>query len=169
MRPQPFHTTVQRAPMCPLHNKHPRKQMATTAKLNIHGVRFVFTPRSRGSQWTCSPCLKASVSWSRSPRSWCWLWIGATGWRSGQGMTGSGGPVRRRTAPLHSLVGMRGTFCSCCSSSCWVHRRMALGAGRATMKRFIDIKFDLVNADNADILKLRFYSITDMIGFSNPI
>lgn len=112
---------------------HTRNQTARSAT-----VRAAFTPRSRGSRWTCSPCSKASAWWSRSPRSWCWLWIGATGWRSRRGRTGSGGPVRPRSAPRRSLAGTTGTFCSCCSSSCRVHRKMALCAGRGTMSRFIE-------------------------------
>lgn len=119
-------------------HKHPRKQMGKTVKLDVHGVHFVSTPRSRGSRWTCSPCLKASVWWSRSPRSWCWLWIGVTGWRSRRGRTGSGGPVRPRSAPRRSLVGTTGTFCSCCSSSCRVRHKMALCAGRGAIMWFID-------------------------------
>lgn len=105
-----------------------RNGQPTWWRLDVHGVCFLSTPTSRGSRWTCSPCLKASVWWSRSPHSWCWLWIGATGWRSRREKTGSGGPVRPQSAPRRSLVGTTGTFCSCWSSSCRVRRRMALGA-----------------------------------------
>lgn len=121
MHPQPFTQRGHRRALPP--PKHPRSQTRTCR------LRFVFTPRSRGSRWTCSPCSKASVWWSRSPHSWCWLWIGATGWRSRRGRTGSGGPVRPHSAPLRSLVGTTGTFCSCCSSSCRARRKMALWAG----------------------------------------
>lgn len=88
------------------------------------------TPRSPGSPWTCSPCSKASAWWSRSPRSWCWLWTGATGQRSRQGRAGSG--ARPRSAPRRSLAGRTGTFCSCWSSSCRVRHKMAPCAGRGT-------------------------------------